>query len=150
MRLVIKILALPEGEVMKNVCLVILGLMVSGVQAVPLTTVKLVKEVEDGKVKIERLLQDSQRRALYKFDMDSNGKSNCSAKCAEIWAPYVITEDEMKTLVQAPLGTIVRDSGTIQLTYEGSPLYYYFQDRTRNDFKGDGVGGVWHYIEIDN
>ena len=37
----------------------------------------------------------------------------------------------------------------IQLTYEGRPVYTYAFDRVKGDDHGDGIGGVWHYIEIE-
>ena len=41
------------------------------------------------------------------------------------------------------LATITRDDGTMQVTYNGMPLYGFAADKAPGDTKGDGVGGVW-------
>ena len=96
----------------------------------------------------EHLLADTKGNTLYVFDMDQNQKVPvCSSKCAEIWPPYLLTDAEVKDL-KAPLGVIVRDNKSSQLTYLGRPVYAYAFDRGANADAGDGVGGVWHYVEL--
>lgn len=73
--------------------------------------------------------------------------SKCNATCAEIWPPYLISAEESLAL-KAPYGFITRDNKKIQLTYQSQPLYTYAFDRGAAADAGDGVGGVWHYIEI--
>ncbi|MES2854571.1 MAG: hypothetical protein V4692_01855 [Bdellovibrionota bacterium] len=96
----------------------------------------------------EKLVADSSGSTLYVFDVDQ-GKPvpACNGTCAEIWPPYLITDAEAATL-KAPLGAIKRANEKIQLTYEGRPVYLYAYDRGVADEAGDGIGGVWHYIEI--
>jgi predicted lipoprotein with Yx(FWY)xxD motif len=97
----------------------------------------------------ENLLADSRGNTLYVFDMDLNQKTSvCTATCAEIWPPYLVSEEEAK-LVKAPYGVIVRDNKKSQLTYESRPVYAYAFDRGAAADAGDGIGGVWHYIEIE-
>lgn len=97
----------------------------------------------------EKLLTDSKGNTLYVFDLDLNQKtSKCNAACAEIWPPYLITAQEAAEL-KAPLGSITRENGKAQLTYEGRALYSYALDRGIAAEAGDGIGGVWHYIELD-
>lgn len=95
------------------------------------------------------LLTDNTGKTLYFFDLDE-GKPvpACNADCAEVWPPYLITDEETKTLT-APLGGIARKNGKLQLTHNGSPIYTYIFDRHQADDLGDGVGGVWHLIEIE-
>lgn len=95
----------------------------------------------------EVLLADSTGRTLYTFDLDKNTSSACNADCAEVWPPYLLTANEAKNLKE-PLGQIVRANKKIQLTYKGSPVYLYSFDRGPAADAGDGVGDVWHYIEI--
>jgi predicted lipoprotein with Yx(FWY)xxD motif len=96
----------------------------------------------------EVLLADSFGKTLYTFDLDTGSNtSKCKGDCAEVWPPYIITTEESATLAP-PLGTILRANKKLQLTYQGQPLYTYIFDRTLTDEKGDGIGGVWHYIEI--
>jgi predicted lipoprotein with Yx(FWY)xxD motif len=96
----------------------------------------------------EVLITDEYHRTLYVFDNDLKQKSSvCNANCAETWPPYVVTAEEAATL-KAPLGTLARANKSLQLTYLGRPLYLYAFDRAVGDDLGDGLGGVWHYIEI--
>jgi predicted lipoprotein with Yx(FWY)xxD motif len=96
----------------------------------------------------EHLIADASGSTLYIFDLDQ-GKttSACSATCAEVWPPYLLTDVEAVNL-KAPLGKIVRANQKPQLTYEGHPVYTYAFDRGTADEAGDGVGGVWHYIQV--
>ena len=96
----------------------------------------------------ENLLSDTRGGTLYVFDLDQNSKlSKCNAACTEVWPPYLLTETEAASL-EAPLGSIIRDNKKVQLTYEGRPVYTYAFDRGVAAEAGDGIGGVWHYIEI--
>lgn len=96
----------------------------------------------------EKLLADSRGNTLYVFDLDLNQTtSKCNAACAEVWPPYLITAEEALTLA-APLGSITRDNGKAQLTYQGRAVYSYAFDRGAAADAGDGIGGVWHYIEV--
>ncbi len=95
----------------------------------------------------ENLLANTFQRTLYVFDLDTTSASKCSNDCAELWPPYIIDANEAKVLV-APLGSILRPNNKIQLTFNGRPLYTYGFDRKAGDDKGDGIGGVWHYLII--
>ncbi len=95
----------------------------------------------------ETLVADSISRTLYVFDMDKTSTSSaCNGTCAEIWPPYLLTDAEAAAL-QAPLGSIQRANKKLQLTYKSRPVYTYAFDRQAGDDHGDGIGGVWHYIE---
>jgi predicted lipoprotein with Yx(FWY)xxD motif len=96
----------------------------------------------------EKLLANSSGNTLYVFDLDLGKPSSvCNGNCAEIWPPYIVNAAESATL-QAPLGSVARDNTKLQLTYEGRPVYTYAFDRGDNADSCDGVGDVWHYIEI--
>jgi predicted lipoprotein with Yx(FWY)xxD motif len=96
----------------------------------------------------EVLLADSFSRTLYVFDLDQGKPAPaCNAGCAEIWPPYLISSQEAAALA-APFGSIKRTSGQVQLTYNSRPLYTYAPDRKVGDDNGDGVGNVWHYVEL--
>jgi predicted lipoprotein with Yx(FWY)xxD motif len=87
------------------------------------------------------------RLALYTFDNDSAGSSSCTASCAETWPPLTIAMGETPSApasVPRELGTLERDDGSLQVTYDGKPLYYYSGDGALYDTTGDGVAGVWH------
>ena len=44
------------------------------------------------------------------------------------------------------LGTTTRKDGSVQVTYNGWPLYYYQQDKSPGDVTGQDVGGVWYAV----
>ena len=44
------------------------------------------------------------------------------------------------------LGTTTRTDGTVQVTYNGWPLYYYVKDKAPGDVTGQDVGGVWYVV----
>jgi predicted lipoprotein with Yx(FWY)xxD motif len=83
---------------------------------------------------------------LYYFANDSAGTSTCTGTCATTWPPLTVTPD---ATVQGPadatagFGTIVRDDGTTQVTYDQHPLYYYSGDSAAGDTTGQGVNGIW-------
>jgi predicted lipoprotein with Yx(FWY)xxD motif len=91
--------------------------------------------------------------AVYNFDLDltTPGLSACAAPvppatpgCTTFLPPVVPPTGV--TLV-APFGKITRPEGTIQLTYNGHPLYTYAEDTTAASAMGDGItasGGLWH------
>ena len=96
----------------------------------------------------ENLVATFTGNTLYVFDLDQGKKvPACNADCAEVWPPYLVNVAEKAKLV-APLGTIARANGKLQLTYEGRPVYTYAFDRHAADDQGDGLGDVWHYIEL--
>jgi predicted lipoprotein with Yx(FWY)xxD motif len=82
---------------------------------------------------------------LYTFDNDTATTSACGADCVGTWPPLIVTEaptaDESVT---GTVGTITRDDGSMQATYNSKPLYYYAPDTAPGDKGGDGIGGVWH------
>ncbi|PYI55500.1 plastocyanin/azurin family copper-binding protein [Paenibacillus flagellatus] len=93
-------------------------------------------------------LTDSNGRTLYLFTKDGQGKSVCSGTCEANWpifySPYPSAADGLKA---EDFGTIVRDDGTKQTTYKGSPLYYFAKDERAGDTKGQGVNNVWYVIQ---
>jgi len=83
---------------------------------------------------------------LYTYQNDTPGTSTCSGDCATTWPPYTVASATGLTTdpsVTGTIGTITRADGTIQVTYNGMPLYFYAQDVNPGDTTGDGVGGVW-------
>ena len=47
------------------------------------------------------------------------------------------------------LGTFLREDGTTQVTYNGWPLYYYYEDGKPGDILGDDIesfGEDWYLI----
>lgn len=101
-------------------------------------------------------LADAQGRALYMFTADEkgSGQSACTGPCAEAWPP-AITQGQPKLgeeIDQSKLGTIQRQEGTSQVTYNGWPLYYFVQDQGPGQVTGQdktGFGGEWYVVGPD-
>ena len=47
------------------------------------------------------------------------------------------------------LGTTERTDGTVQVTYNGWPLYYYEKGKAPGDVTGQDVGGVWYVVSAE-
>lgn len=93
-------------------------------------------------------LVDVNGMTLYLFTKDTTSASTCSGGCARSWPPLIATGQPVAGAgVDASLlGTTPRADGSIQVTYNGHPLYYYKSDRAAGDKKGQGVGGVWYVV----
>jgi predicted lipoprotein with Yx(FWY)xxD motif len=102
------------------------------------------------KTKLGRILVDAQGRTLYLFEKDKNGKSACAGACAKAWPP-LMTSGKPKVSGGADakmLGTTHRASGT-QVTYNGHPLYLFFEDRKAGQTNGEGstaFGAAWYVM----
>jgi predicted lipoprotein with Yx(FWY)xxD motif len=93
-------------------------------------------------------LTDDQGRTLYMFARDSANVSACYDRCASNWPPLLVdaSNPQLAQGVGGALGTIIRDDGNRQVTYDSKPLYYYTPDTTIGDTKGQGVGGNWFVV----
>ena len=82
---------------------------------------------------------------LYIFTADSPDTSTCASGCVENWPPFTIGSSgiEAGPGVTGELDTITRADGTIQVTYDHQPLYYYVGDTAEGDTNGQDMGGVW-------
>lgn len=96
-------------------------------------------------------LTDGSGRALYLFASDSAGKSSCSAACLKFWP--ALTSSAIPTVtgsaMSSMLSTITRADGIKQVAYAGHPLYYFAEDTTSGDTKGqgnDGFGAKWWLV----
>jgi predicted lipoprotein with Yx(FWY)xxD motif len=96
---------------------------------------------------------DEQGRALYLFTPDEGAQgSTCYESCAEAWPPALTErrpQSEHPSIRDERIGTLRRDDGTMQLTYNGWPLYYYTPDRAAGQAMGQDVesfGGEWYLL----
>ncbi len=93
-------------------------------------------------------LTDNAGRTLYAFTEDTKDASNCTGNCLQNWPPFIAP-----AVPQAPsninpslLTMLTRSDGTMQVEYDGHPLYYYTGDITAGDVKGQGIGNAWHVL----
>jgi predicted lipoprotein with Yx(FWY)xxD motif len=82
-------------------------------------------------------------KTLYINTQEQGGQIACTGGCADAWPPLTGTATA-GTGVSGTLGTITRPDGSVQVTYDGMPLYYYASDTAAGDAKGQGVGGIWY------
>ena len=95
-------------------------------------------------------LADSDRRAVYALDGDTDG-SGCAGDCLKQWAPvYAPTGEPDLGSGLAPVlaGVITRADGTTQMSYNGHPLYHYVGDTTRGDTTGHDLRDDWGHWSL--
>lgn len=86
---------------------------------------------------------------LYRLTTDTPTTSTCTGSCGQLWPPLTVpagTTPRAAAGMTGTLGTITRSDGTVQVTYQGHPLYTYAPDTTASDVLGQGVGGVWFVV----
>lgn len=83
---------------------------------------------------------------LYIFTPDSANTSTCVDACAAAWPPFTVGSGRTPKPgggVTGTFTTFARPDGSMQVAYNGSPLYYYTADTKAGDTTGQGVGGNW-------
>lgn len=83
-------------------------------------------------------------------DTANSGASVCTADCATQWPALTVADGETpmagEGVDDSLLSTITRDDGTLQVTYNGWPLYLYSGDSLPGDQNGVGVESNWVLI----
>ncbi len=92
---------------------------------------------------------------LYLFVPDKqSGISTCYSACATAWPPLLLTGTDAP--VYGPgvkpelLGSTKRTDGTLQVTYNGWPLYLWQGDSVPGQATGQGInntGGLWYVLD---
>jgi predicted lipoprotein with Yx(FWY)xxD motif len=90
-------------------------------------------------------------KVLYVFGADRGSTSRCYGVCAAAWPPLLTKSAPIAGAgVQAKLlGTTKRKNGTLQVTYNGHPLYYYSADKVGKVMcqHANMHGGIWLIIK---
>jgi len=96
-------------------------------------------------------LVDDQGMTLYLFTKDTPNTTVCYEKCAVAWPPLLTAGDPVagEGADASLLGTTDRTDGTVQVTYNGWPLYYYEKDQAPGDVTGQDVGDVWFVVSAE-
>lgn len=93
------------------------------------------------------ILVDPRGMTLYMYTKDQPALSNCYDACAAAWPPLLTDSDPTGgDAVAAGLGTTQRTDGSLQVTYNGVPLYYWAKDQKPGDATGQNVGDVWFVV----
>ena len=71
---------------------------------------------------------------LYTHAGDTATSSTCTGSCLAAWPPLTVATVQQAAAapgVNGQFATFVRPGGTIQVTYDGQPLYYWQGDTDR-------------------
>jgi predicted lipoprotein with Yx(FWY)xxD motif len=124
--------------------LVLLGVAVgnaTGTAAATSTDTALKTMTIGGKT----VLTNGKGFTLYSFAPDTPTTSKCYGSCAAYWPPAIGSSTAGSGL-PGKTGTIKRTDGSLQLTYNGHPLYTYIGDSAPGQASGNNVnlnGGLW-------
>ena len=101
------------------------------------------------------ILVSGEGMSLYLFmaDTQNSGTSTCGDDdgCATEWPPLLTVGDPVAGdgVDSTLLGTITREDGSVQVTYNGWPLYFFAADTVAGDTNGQGIdefGGLWYLV----
>jgi len=94
---------------------------------------------------------DSRARVLYVFSADHGSRSACYGACAKAWPPMLTKGAPTAGAgVHANLlGTTKRKDGSLQVTYNHHPLYYYEADKRGKIMcqHANMHGGFWYVVK---
>lgn len=88
---------------------------------------------------------------LYVLTKDTPDTSTCTGSCATNWPPLTAASGAAingPSGAASTFGMITRSDGTIQVTYNHMPLYYFAGDSAAGDTNGQGKSGVWFVAPV--
>jgi predicted lipoprotein with Yx(FWY)xxD motif len=108
----------------------------------------ILRKSEFGKV-----IFDSNSNVVYMFGRDKTATSTCYGLCAKAWPP-VLTKSAPGVgpgLNASLLGTTKRKDGSLQVTYNHHPLYFYSADMHGKIMCQHAVmhGGIWLVLKAN-
>jgi predicted lipoprotein with Yx(FWY)xxD motif len=85
---------------------------------------------------------------LYIFTVDEPNTVNCADSCLVQWPPLLTEGNPVlgEGVDPSLVGTAPMADGTMIVTYDERPLYYWIADTMPGDTTGQGVGDVWYVI----
>ena len=103
--------------------------------------------------RLGKILVTSRGLTIYVFTADTKNHDNCQSRahCTGTWAP-VLTRGRPVAgsgVHQSLLGTTMLRNGTLQVTYNGHPLYTYIGDTQKHEttyVNFPEYGGKWRAI----
>jgi len=94
----------------------------------------------------DKLFVASNGRTVYAFNPDTATASQCNAPCDKLWPPVTVTGTPPSTIGGVKITTLTRSDGTKQVVVNGHPVYTFASDTKAGDTKGQGIGGMWYYV----
>ncbi|MEO3976440.1 SCO0930 family lipoprotein [Streptomyces sp. CAU 1734] len=102
------------------------------------------------------IVRDAGGRTLYRFTKDTDWpmSSACTGACLDKWKPAKMpAKADLKRIEGIDPKLVIpfnrEDDGTVQLTIDCWPLYWFTGDRKPGDISGQGVGGTWFAVRAD-
>jgi predicted lipoprotein with Yx(FWY)xxD motif len=97
------------------------------------------------------ILVDADGVAVYIYSKDTqNGTTSACTEqqCTSEWTPVTTQGAPIAGAgaIQKLLGTITRPDGTMQVTYNGWPLYYSNKDNGSGSTNGQGLENSWYLV----
>jgi predicted lipoprotein with Yx(FWY)xxD motif len=98
-----------------------------------------------------QILVDGSGRTLYLFEADKVGMSTCYGNCASVWPPLLTSGTPVAGagLDEMLLTTTSRKDGSLEVVYNGHPLYYFVSDKQAGDTTGQAIssfGANWYVL----
>ncbi len=98
-----------------------------------------------------QVIVDSEGMTLYDFHKDKGTTSACYGACESAWPPLTTSgKAQAKGGAQSSmLSTTERKDGTMQVTYNGHPLYTFVEDKKTGEAKGNdfsAFGAQWYAL----
>lgn len=87
-------------------------------------------------------------QTVYLYTKDAPRETRCFGQCAQDWPPLIVTRHpDARGDFPGRLGTVKRDDGRRQLTYNDVPIYLYIEDAPRSDdANGQNVDHEWYVV----
>jgi predicted lipoprotein with Yx(FWY)xxD motif len=88
-------------------------------------------------------------QAIYVYTKDTPDTSTCTGVCVTIWPPVLtLGKPNLGSGVDSTLvGMLKLPDGSLMLTYNHKPLYYYVGDAAPTDVKGQGFKDIWYVLD---
>lgn len=98
-----------------------------------------------------QILVDGNGRTLYLFEADKSAMSTCYGDCASVWPPLLTGGSPVAGpgVNQSLLSTTTRTDGSVEVVYNGHPLYYFVSDKQAGDTTGQALssfGADWYVL----
>lgn len=96
-----------------------------------------------------QILTTADGMTLYLFTPDTPTTSACTGGCLSAWPALTGEAVVGEGLDGAMVAAFDRGDGTMQLTYNGHPLYLFSGDTQPGDVTGQGSGGSWFAVTAE-
>ncbi len=115
----------------------------------PTIVAKVATDAKLGKI----LVDSATGKTLYTWAKDSDENSQCYDQCATFWPPLVTTAKTVAAdgVTAGKFGTSARKDGSLQVTFNSHPLYFFARDAAPGDTNGQGstgFGAVWIVVQM--